>query len=200
MALNHSSQILSIRRNVTLAALIASLSLTFPMTADARDVAESVFCDKATQMCGRTINATAYQYPESHIRITRVAFVEFSNGPLENAITLIAGCIYYVNVGPQAVMSVTFTWYPVAKPKSYASLTLTGPIPVGVVQDRDARIYPNSLLAPPHYGSECGLAWGKGAFVSKVVYADGTMWTAPRDAPAGSNSEMTSAQATVQPL
>ena len=192
---------MNIRLNVGLfGVLLLIAELTLPMHVDAQQSTVNTFCNQATQMCGPTIDGTAYQYPASHIRITRVVFVEFSNGPLENAVTLIAGCVNYINVGPQVVESVTFAWYPVAKPKSYGSLILKGPVPVGVLQNHDAMVYPNFLLAPPHYGAECDLAWGKGGFVSKVVYADGTTWIAPADAPAGSIPEMTSAQTPTAPI
>src|SRR5579872_598747 len=142
--------------------------------------------------CTKPLIGTAYQYASSNVRITNVIFVYFASGPSGKAVEFQAGCVDFVNEGKQEVTSVAFTWLPSATPKPFPPLIVKGSFAPGVLQFDGANIMGYEDFSRPNIGSQCALTSGRGAYVSKVTYADGTTWTAPNDAPSGSVAELTS--------
>lgn len=150
------------------------------------------YCAGYPFQCGSMEAGVAYQNPDSHIEIANVVFFSFTIGadwPLSGGYEGDAGCITYINHGPQDTTSVTFTWWPPLSPNPQPPLVIKRDDTVGVLQDRTAYIEPFGSRG--RYASQCADVIAKGAFISAVTYADGTSWHAPPSAPDESVAQVT---------
>lgn len=166
--------------------VITTLLVTFVLIVPASSLSAMPFLT--------ALGGVAYQYPESHIEITGVLFYNFRT-VLLNAYgmgnptygTAYAGCVDFVNQGPQVVTDIGFTFWPKGSDNKFWTLHMKQSIPVGVPQINKG-VGPSDRW-PPYINTGCALALARGVWVNSVTYADGSTWKAPADAPASGTAQ-----------
>jgi len=112
---------------------------------------------------------TVFQYATSQVRITQLTSQSALSASAAVGVGYSNTCVAFENDSGQALSSVSFAFLP-KQFSDQPDLVISGPIPTG---------------ANPVVDSHCALTSGKSVAVSKVVYADGGIWTGPSNAPQG---------------
>lgn len=136
--------------------------------------------------CSTIVLGTAMQYLESQIRLLSVGSFLFLNGPQRAESQLWASCATFVNIGPEVVTRVDIALAD-SDGKALTPITLNGPFAVGVAQT-SASVEPTSGYGTAKIGPQCVLAEAQAFWVARVIFADGSSWVAPPNAPNGATT------------
>ena len=124
----------------------------------------------SAQSAGNASQGTVFQYPTSGIRVTSLKFtLAYSTSQLNKGESYHDACVAFLNNGRESVSSVALEFLP----KQFSDNP-------GLTANETIRPGASPLSTP------CALTSGRTIAVSMVVYADGSVWTAPLNAPQGS--------------